>query len=72
MQEFLGSLGIYFDPHDSDSIARAIETLYLNPEKISYSEKENEKRLSILKHYTWEHAAKKMKAIFEKIHAEAK
>jgi glycosyltransferase involved in cell wall biosynthesis len=72
MQEFLGSLGIYFDPHDSDSIARAIETLYLNPEKISYSEKENEKRLSILKRYTWEHAAKKMKAIFEKIHAEAK
>ncbi len=72
MQEFLGNLGIYFDPQDPESIASAIETLYSHPEMMSYSDKENEKRLGILKRYTWEHAAKKLIALFEKIHAEAK
>jgi len=72
MQEFLGTLGIYFDPENTESIASAIETLYRNPERISYSEKENEKRLEILKRYSWERAAKKMIAIFEKLYAEAK
>ncbi len=72
MQEFLGTLGIYFDPNNPESIAQAIEDLYAHPEKVSYSEKENKKRLSVIKRYSWEHSAKKLKAIFEKLHAEAK
>ena len=72
MQEFLGTLGIYFEPNNPESIAQAIEDLYAHPEKVSYSEKENKKRLSVIKRYSWEHAAKKLKAIFEKLHAEAK
>ncbi len=72
MQEFLGNLGIYFDPESPESIARAIEEFYTHPEKVSYSERENEKRLQIVKRYSWEHAAKKLKAVFGKLHAEAK
>lgn len=72
MQEFLGSLGIYFDPQDPESMASAIESLYRNPDKLIYSQKENTKRLDILKQYTWEHAAKKLKSVFENLHGEAK
>lgn len=67
MQDFLGPLGIYFDPHRTESLATAIENFWMHPEKASYTKEENEKRLQILKQFSWENSAQKLKSLFENL-----
>lgn len=63
MQDFLGGLGTYFDPHSPKSIAGAISA-FLDSDK-AYSEGELQKRQEILSRLTWANAAKKLLKVFE-------
>lgn len=63
MQDFLGELGLYFDPTSPESIAGAIQG-FLNSDK-AYSKSELDTRRAILSRLTWENAARNLIKVFE-------
>ena len=64
MQEILRDGGVYFDPHNPDSIAKAIEQYLLSP---SLREQKRDTAHGLAKTYSWQACAEKTIAFLHQV-----